>query len=157
VASYNRVILMGNLTRDPEVKYTPSGAQLCTFGMAISKSWFDKATNQKKESVVFVDCTAWSHRAEFIGKYFTKGQPIHVEGELQLDQWTDRASGAQRSKITVKVSDATFCESKKAGGGANGYANGHAANGEHSQADSHYSDEPSQVPQQGTAEEDIPF
>lgn len=101
MASFNRVILMGNLTRDPEVKYIPSGSAVAEIGLAVNRSWFDKQSNQRKEEVTFVDVTLWGRDAEVAGEYLAKGRPVLIEGRLALDQWDDKATGQKRSKLKV--------------------------------------------------------
>lgn len=101
MASFNKVILMGNLTRDPEVRYTPSGTAVSEVGLAVNRTWFDKQTNQKKEEVTFVDVTLWGRQAEVAGEYLSKGRGVLIEGRLQLDQWDDKETGQKRSKLRV--------------------------------------------------------
>jgi single-strand DNA-binding protein len=101
MASFNKVILMGNLTRDPEVRYTPSGTAVSEVGLAVNRTWFDKQTNQKKEEVTFVDVTLWGRQAEVAGEYLGKGRGVLIEGRLQLDQWDDKETGQKRSKLRV--------------------------------------------------------
>ena len=101
MASFNKVILMGNLTRDPEVRYTPSGTAVSEIGLAVNRTWFDKQSNQKKEEVTFVDVTLWGRQAEVAGEYLSKGRGLLIEGRLQLDQWDDKETGQKRSKLRV--------------------------------------------------------
>ena len=101
MASFNRVILMGNLTRDPEVKYLPNSTAVGQIGLAVNRTWFDKATQQKKEEVTFVDVTLWGRDAEVAGEYLAKGRPVMIEGRLTLEQWDDKATGQKRSKLKV--------------------------------------------------------
>lgn len=101
MASLNRVILLGNLTRDPAVKYTPSGTAICEIGLAVNRSWFDKQSNQKKEEVTFVDVTMFGRTAEVASEYLAKGNPVLIEGRLQLDTWDDKQSVQKRSKLKV--------------------------------------------------------
>lgn len=97
----NKVFLMGNLTRDPELRYTPSGAAVVEFGMAINRQWKDK-DGQKKEEVTFVDVTAWQRTAEIISEYCKKGSPLFVEGRLQMDSWEGK-DGQKKYKMRVVV------------------------------------------------------
>jgi single-strand DNA-binding protein len=101
MASYNKVILLGNLTRDPQVKYTPSGTALAELGLAVNRYWFDKQTNSRREETTFVDVTLWGREAEVAGEYLAKGRPVLVEGRLQLDTWDDKTTGQKRSKLRV--------------------------------------------------------
>ena len=100
MASFNRVILMGNLTRDPQVKQIASGA-VGEISLAVNRTWFDKDTKQKKEEVTFVDVTLWGRDAEVAGEYLTKGRSVLIEGRLSLDTWDDKATGQKRSKLKV--------------------------------------------------------
>ena len=90
MASYNKVILIGNLTRDPQVKYLPSGTAVAEIGLAVNRTWFDKQSNSRKEEVTFVDVTLWDRTAEVAGEYLTKGKQVLIEGRLQMDSWEDR-------------------------------------------------------------------
>ncbi len=110
MANYNRIILAGNMTRDPELSYTPSSTAVCKFGMAVNRQWNDKQTNQKREEVMFVDCTAWARSAEVINQYCRKGSPILVEGRLSYDTWTT-PEGQKRSKHSVVVETFQFLSS----------------------------------------------
>jgi single-strand DNA-binding protein len=101
MASFNRVILMGNLTRDPQVRYVTAGSAVAEIGLAVNRTWFDKATQQKKEEVTFVDVTLWGRDAEVAGEYLSKGRPVLIEGRLTLDTWDDKATGQKRSKLKV--------------------------------------------------------
>lgn len=101
MSSFNKVILVGNLTRDPEVKHTTNGTAVAEIGMAISRTWFDKRANEKKEETTFVDVTLWGRQAEVAGEYLTKGRPVLIEGRLSLDTWDDRETGKKRSKLKV--------------------------------------------------------
>lgn len=101
MASFNRVILMGNLTRDPEVKTLPNGSSVGQIGLAVNRTWFDKASNQRKEEVTFVDVTLWGREAEVAGEYLAKGRPVLIEGRLTLDSWEDKKTGEKRSKLKV--------------------------------------------------------
>ncbi len=100
MASFNKVILMGNLTRDPQVRYTPSGTAVTDLGLAVNRTWFDKQTNQRKEETTFVDVTLWGRSAEVAGEYLAKGRGVLIEGRLHLDSWdrteTKQAEGRRR-------------------------------------------------------------
>lgn len=100
MSSFNKVILMGNLTRDPQVRRTPT-TSVAEIGLAVNRSWFDKASNSRKEEVTFVDVTLWGRQAEVAGEYLQKGKSVLIEGRLQLDQWEDKESGQKRSKLRV--------------------------------------------------------
>jgi len=100
--SFNQVILIGNLTRDPELKYIPSGTALCEFSVAVNRTWKDKDGNSKDE-VGFFDCIAWARTAEVICEHMKKGRPIMVIGYLKQERWQDQASGQNRSKVKINV------------------------------------------------------
>src|SRR5256885_6545929 len=100
MASFNKVILLGNLTRDPEVRYTPKGSAVCDLGVAVNRV-YTTDTGEKREEVTYVDVVLWSRLAEIAGEYLKKGRPIFIEGRLQLDTWDDKQSGQKRSKLRV--------------------------------------------------------
>jgi single-strand DNA-binding protein len=110
----NKVFLMGNLTRDPQLRYTPSQMAVCEFGLAVNrKSRLN--SGEMKEEVTFVDITAWGKQAENISKYVTKGRPLYVEGRLTFDQWTGQ-DGQKRSKLRVTLENFQFLDSGRGGG-----------------------------------------
>ena len=100
MASYNKVLLMGNLTRDPEVRYTPKGTAIANLGLAVNRRWTTE-TGEQKEEVTFLDIEVWGRQAETVGQYLSKGKPIFVEGRLRLDSWDDKESG-QKKKLSGK-------------------------------------------------------
>lgn len=100
MANFNKVFLMGNLTRDPEVRYTPKGTAIATIGLAVNRVWTTEG-GEKKEEVTFVDVDVWGRQAETIGQYMSKGRPIFIEGRLKLDSWDDKETGQKRSKMKV--------------------------------------------------------
>lgn len=112
MANFNKVLLMGNLTRDPEVRYTPKGTAIATIGIAVNRTWTTE-TGEKKEEVTFVDVDVWGRQAETIGQYMSKGRPIFIEGRLKLDQWDDKESGQKRSKLKVVCESFQFVGAPK--------------------------------------------
>lgn len=106
MAGYNKVILLGNLTRDPQLRYLPSGMAVCDLGLAVNRRWRDKDGNQKEE-VCFVDISAFGRQAETINQYMTKGRPLLVEGHLRFDTWTGQ-DGQKRSKLSVVLDGFQF-------------------------------------------------
>ncbi len=118
MASFNKVILVGNLTRDPEVKYVTSGTAVTELGLAVNRTWFDKQQNQKREETTFVDVTLWARQAEVAGEYLSKGSSVLIEGRLQLDTWDDRETGKKRSKLRVVGESMTMLGGRGGGGGA---------------------------------------
>ncbi|XAL99172.1 single-stranded DNA-binding protein [Phycisphaeraceae bacterium D3-23] len=123
-ANYNRVILMGNLTRDPEMRMLPSNMPVASFGLAVNDRFKNKQTDQWEERPNFIDCEAFGRTAENIGKFFSKGKPIFIEGKLRFDQWEDKQSGQKRSKLKVVVDTFQFVGGRDGGGqqgGGGGY------------------------------------
>ena len=114
MASFNKVVLLGNLTRDPETKYTQSGTAVCSISLAINNSWLDKQTNQKREEVTYVEVDCWGRTAEIAGEYLRKGKPVLIEGRLKQETWVDKTTGGNRSKLKV------VCESLQLLGGREG-------------------------------------
>ena len=107
MASFNKVILMGNLTRDPELRFTPKGTAVARMGLAVNRVWKTE-TGETKEEVLFIDVDAFSRQAETIGQYLKKGSPILVEGRLRLDTWDDKQTNQKRSKIFVIAENVKF-------------------------------------------------
>jgi single-strand DNA-binding protein len=107
MASFNKVILMGNLTRDPELRYTPKGTAIAKVGLAVNRVWTNEA-GEKKEDVTFIDVDVFGRTAENVGQYMRKGRPILIEGRLKLDQWDDKTTGAKRSKLGVIAETVQF-------------------------------------------------
>ena len=124
MANYNRVILIGNLTRDPEVKYLPSGSAVADISLAINRSFTDKVTNERKDETTYVDVVLWARLAELAGEYLAKGRPVMIEGRLQLDTWDDKATGQKRSKLRVVGETMQFLGSPQGSGGEGGGAGG---------------------------------
>ena len=114
MANFNKVILAGNLTRDPELRYTPNGKAIAKFGLAINRNWTTD-TGEKKEEVTFVDIDSFGRQAEVISQYLKKGRPVLVEGRLKLDQWDDKQSGQKRSRLGVVLESFSFLDSGRGG------------------------------------------
>lgn len=121
MASFNKVILVGNLTRDPELRYTPKGMAIAKIGLAVNRVWRNEA-GETKEDVTFVDLDAFGRQAETLAQYMKKGSPLLVEGRLRLDQWDDKQTGQKRSKLGVVVEGFQFL-----GGGNRGEPGDEAA------------------------------
>jgi len=128
MASFNKVILAGNLTRDPELRYTPKGTAVVKLGLAINRTWKSES-GEKKEEVTFVDVDAWDRQAEVIAQYMRKGKPILIEGRLQLDSWEDKTTHQKVSKLKVRLESFSFIDSKApdADAGAGGVPSGEPA------------------------------
>jgi single-strand DNA-binding protein len=116
--NYNKVLLMGNITRDIELKHTASNQAVATIGLAVNRRYKTKE-GEDREDVTFVDCEAWGRTAEVIHQYFGKGKPIFVEGRLKLDQWEDK-DGKKQSKLRVVIEGFEFVESRGGDGGGGG-------------------------------------
>ena len=117
--NYNKVILMGNLTRDPEVRYASSGSAIAKLSIAVNRYWRNK-DGQQQEETTFVDVDAFGRQAETISQYLKKGRPIMIEGRLKLDQWEDKQTGQKRSKLGVVLDRFEFIDSRGDGGGGGG-------------------------------------
>lgn len=117
MASFNKVILLGNLTRDPEVRYTPKGTAVTELGMAVNRV-YTAENGEKREETTFVDVTLWGRTAEIAGEYLKKGRPVFIEGRLQLDTWDDKQSGQKRSKLKVVGEGLQLIGSRPGGGGS---------------------------------------
>ena len=115
--SFNKTILMGNLTRDPEIRSLPSGATVTNFGLAVNETWTDKASGEKREEVCFVDVDAWGRQGEVVLEYFSKGKPILIEGKLKFRQW-EAEDGGKRSKHSITLDRFSFVGSKNDSNGA---------------------------------------
>ncbi len=140
MANFNKVLLIGNLTRDPQLSYLPSQTAVVDFGLAVNRRWTGK-DGEKKEETCFVDCTSFGRPAETINKYLTKGRPVFVEGRLTFNSWTAQ-DGTKRSRLKVTVENFQFLGSPSA-----------TVQSERSPSDS---SEDSQAEQQG-GNDDIPF
>ncbi|MCA8994457.1 MAG: single-stranded DNA-binding protein [Planctomycetaceae bacterium] len=162
MASFNRVILVGNLTRDPEVKYTTGGTAVTELGLAVSRNWFDQKSNERREETTFVDVTLWGRQAEVAGEYLSKGRPILIEGRLQLDSWEDKETGKRRSKLRVVGEQMQMLGSRGEGGGSGG-GGGRPSGGSSRRSNSDYDDGGSAADSfydsgpSGPAEDDVPF
>lgn len=144
--NFNRVILAGYLTRDPEVHYTPKGTPIAKFGLAINRTWKTE-TGETKEEVTFVDVDAFGRPAEVISQYLKKGRPILVEGRLKLDQWDDKQTGQKRSRLAVVLESFQFLDS------------GRGDSGPRESTPRAASNRPAQSSRSGpvTEEDDVPF
>ena len=109
MANFNKVILMGNLTRDPELRYTPKGTAIAKLGLAVNRTW-KTDTGETKEEVTFVDVDAFGRQAETLGQYMKKGRPILVEGRLRLDTWEDKQTNQKRAKLGVVMESFQFLD-----------------------------------------------
>ena len=143
--SYNKVLLMGNLTRDVELKHTPNNQAVAEIGLAVNRR-FKTRDGENREETTFVDCEAWGRTAEIMSQYLAKGRPVFVEGRLKLDQWQDK-DGNNRSKLRVVVESFQFVDSRGGEGGGGGSGGGYSSAPASQPAGSH----------QPISEDDIPF
>ncbi|HTZ20612.1 MAG TPA: single-stranded DNA-binding protein [Opitutaceae bacterium] len=162
MASLNKVFLIGNLTRDPELRVTPKGTAICQFGLAVNRQYKDDSGATRDETT-FVDIEAWGKQGELVAKYLTKGSPAFVEGRLRLDQWEDKTSGQKRSRLKIVLDNVQFLG--RPGGGGQPAAAAASTAGE----DAGPAAEPSSVPPpragarpaaaapQENVDEDVPF
>jgi single-strand DNA-binding protein len=145
---YNKVILIGNLSRDVELRYTPSGTAIAKFGLATNRTYKDKATNENKQEVMFIDVSVWGKAGENVNQYLNKGSKVLVEGRLVLNQWTDQ-SGQKRSKHEIMAESVKFLDTKQNNQG-----------GSYQQPQQSYQQPQrpqNNVPQANIGDEEIPF
>lgn len=147
MANYNKVILIGRLTRDVELKHVPSGMAVASFGLAVNDRWRDRQSGEWREYANFIDCEAWGRLGEVIAEHMAKGRQILIDGRLKYDAW-DAPDGSKRSKLKVVVDTFEFIDSRSGGGGYSGGGGG---------AQPAYSDSPSPATHQPISEDDIPF
>jgi single-strand DNA-binding protein len=154
MANFNKVILAGNLTRDPELRYASNGRAIAKFGLAINRNWTTE-TGEKREEATFIDVDAFGKEAENIGQYFKKGRPILLEGRLKLDQWDDKQTGQKRSKLGVVLERFSFIDTKpgEQGGGSTEAPRSRPAAPQPAAAPAGGPSEDSGVP----SEDDVPF
>ncbi len=119
MASFNQIILMGNLTRDPQLRYLPNQTPVVDFGMAVNRKWRN-AQGQDREEVMFIDCSAFGKQAEVINQYCQKGRLLFVQGRLKLDTWEDKQGGGKRSKHAVVVENFQLMPDRNSGGASGG-------------------------------------
>ncbi len=124
---FNKVILMGNLTRDPETRTTPSGQSVTNFSLAVNRTWKD-ASGQQQEAVSYIDCVAWGKPGEIIAQYLGKGRAVLVSGRLDQRSWEDKESGQKRSKVEVIVEDFNFVGGQGDGTGGGNYTPNNSSN-----------------------------
>lgn len=162
--SFNQVLLLGNITRDIELKFTPSNQPFANVGIAVNRK-YTTAQGEKREEVTFVDCEAWGKTAETMAKYLAKGRPVFITGRLKLDQWKDKNDGSNRSKLKVVVDEFQFVDSKSGGGSSGGSHDRDTHASDSSEYDANPaprvqtrpSARPSQPAAPDISEDDIPF
>ena len=154
MANLNKVMLIGNLTRDPEVRYTPSGKAVADISLAINRVW-NNDQGQKQEETTFVDVTLWGRQAELAQQYLTKGRGVYIEGRLQMDSWDDKETGKKRTKLKIVGDNLQFLPDGR------GSAGGGGAPQQRSSAPQQRSGSPQGAsaapPEEFQEEDDIPF
>jgi single-strand DNA-binding protein len=146
MASLNKVMLIGNCTRDPEIRYTPKGTALVELGLAVNRRYTDPSSGERREETTFVDVTLWGRTAEVANEYLRKGRPVYIEGRLQLDSWEDKTTGQKRSKMRVVGEEMQLLGGREGGSGGGAPQGG----GEYDEEPRQYRQEsrPPQRPQQ---------
>jgi single-strand DNA-binding protein len=145
MANLNKVLLLGNVTRDPEVRYTPKGSAVCDLGVAVNRA-YTTDSGEKREEVTFVDVTLWGRTAEVASEYLKKGRPVFIEGRLQMDTWDDKQTGQKRTRLRVVAENMQLLGGRPPSGTAN-------AAGESRQATA----PPKSSAAPGPDEDEIPF
>lgn len=153
--SFNKVIIAGNLTRDPELRYTPKGTAVARFTLAVNRTYTNE-TGEKKEEVSFIDVDAWARQGEVIAQYLKKGRPVLVEGRLKQDTWEDKNTHQKQSKLKVVLESFSFLDSNR---GDTGGAAAEAARSRPAQAQSAASSASAQEPEADNppSDDDVPF
>ncbi|WP_221030214.1 single-stranded DNA-binding protein [Actomonas aquatica] len=157
MANLNRVLLIGNLTRDPELRVTPKGNSICQFGLAVNRSFKD-GSGQTREETTFIDVEAWGRQGETISKYCTKGRALFVEGRLRFDQWEDKNTGQKRSRLSVVLENFQFIggrgDGDNEGGGSSGGGGNYSPSPERNSPPPRA---PRPAPADDNLDEDVPF
>jgi single-strand DNA-binding protein len=158
----NRVMLMGNCTRDPEIKYTPKGTAVAELGLAVNRI-YSTEQGERREETTFVDVELWGRQAEIAGEYLKKGRPVYIEGRLKLDTWDDKQTGQKRSKMRVVCENLQLLGSREGGPGAGGGGGGEPSEGYSQQQQRRPSAKPAPParppadPDLDVSDDDIPF
>jgi len=156
MANLNKVMLIGNLTRDPELRVTPKGTAICTFSIAVNRKFKDDSGGEREE-VTYVDIEAWGKSGENISKYVTKGRPLFVEGRLRLDQWEDKTTKEKRSRMKVVLENFQFLGGGRGEGGAPGGGEGGEVRSYAPRSNAGAAPKPSAPAPQENLDEDVPF
>ena len=145
---FSKAIIAGNLTRDPELRTTPNGSSVCSFTVAVNRTFRD-ASGEQKESVSFIDCSAWGKLSEVISQYAKKGSGVLVSGRLDQRSWEDKTTGNKRSRTEIVVEDFNFTGGARGDGGSSSYSAG--------AEDTPSSDIPDDIPEEEIDLSDVPF
>ena len=153
MASFNKVILAGNLTRDPELRYTPKGTAVARITLAVNRTYTGGEGGEKKEEVSFVDVDVWGRQAEVISQYMKKGRPLLVEGRLKQDTWEDKNTKQKQSKLKVVLESFSFIDSKPADASASTQSSGTRT----AAAPASPASEPAEAEAPPQEQDDVPF
>lgn len=156
MASYNKVILMGNLTRDPEMKYLPSGTAVANFGIAVSERYTDRQTGEQKENVCFVDIEAWDRQAEIVNEYLSKGSPVFIDGALKFESW-ETEDGTKRNRLKVRLLRFQFVGGRRDEDGGGGYSDATPSGDSMPESSDQVSAPSAGESDTSSTEDDIPF
>lgn len=156
MANLNKVMLIGNLTRDPEVRYTPSGKAVADISLAINRVW-NNDQGQKQEETTFVDVTLWGRQAELAQQYLTKGRGVYIEGRLQMDSWDDKETGKKRTKLKVVGDNLQFLPDGRGSNGGGGAPPQQRSGGAPQQRSGPPQGGSAAPPDEFQEEDDIPF
>jgi single-strand DNA-binding protein len=153
----NKVILVGNLGKDPEVRYTAGGQAVASLRIATSRSWTDKQSNQRKEETEWHDVEVWGKQAEQCGEYLSKGRQVYVEGRLKTDKWQDKQSGQDKYRVKVVADTVRFLSTGGQGGAGRGAGAGPGRGAPDDSNAPHFDEGPDSGGQGGPGNDDIPF
>ena len=148
---FSKAIITGNLTRDPELRTTPNGANVCSFSVAVNRVYRD-TSGEQKEDVSFIDCSAWGKLGEMISQYAKKGTGVLVSGRLDQRSWEDKNGGGKRSRVEIVVEDFNFVGGAREGGASTG-----SFGGSPSSTDTPASSIPDDIPEEDIDLSDVPF
>jgi single-strand DNA-binding protein len=153
---FNKVVLMGNLTRDPETRNTPNGQSVTNFSLAVNRTW-KGADGQQNEDVSYIDCVAWGKPGEIISQYLGKGRAVLVSGRLDQRSWEDKESGGKRSKIEVVVEDFNFVGDGQGQGGGSSDGSGSSSSSASSSSNKPATNSSSDIDDKPIDLSEIPF
>lgn len=156
MASFNKVILAGNLTRDPELRFTPKGTAIAKIGLAVNRVW-KTDTGETKEEVTFVDIDIFGRTAENVGQYLRKGSPALIEGRLKLDTWEDKQTNQKRSRLTVVAETVQFLGSPRSSEGGQGGAEYSKPRAQSAAPAAGAASPPAEGGEEPASEDDVPF
>jgi single-strand DNA-binding protein len=156
MSSFNKVILMGNLTRDPETRVTPNGVTICKIGLAVNRT-YTTSDGEKKDEVTFVDCDAIGKTGEAISRWMSKGKGILIEGRLRFDQWEDKTTGQLRSKLGVVIEHFNFIGGRSEDGSESSESPARQDPVNHANKPASRNTTPRTQSRQNSIDDDVPF